>query len=174
MSILFKVPNISVDEDPTEKTLQAKNLYIAKVYSANNGNDRTDLASKHYALVVGIGGKYYIVPTNNYNKAIEVEDIDEVKDSHGLMVQPSLENSFKSFSHYAPSAEVGVVTSDELRKLAQFIYLYFVKGEHAHRRDLDVYYRYLKGAALSNDDKKILLSLKNSANSKYVSDELSR
>lgn len=169
MSILdlFRLP-----KDPTSEAHLTSKLYIAKLYSATHfGGDydydtpmQANLTSNHYVLLIKFHDKYYVVPVNENEKAIEVADINDVKKPHELLVQPDSERRFKPFAYYAPTAEIGYVTPDELRKLAKFIHYYFIKGDdHAHRRDLDVYYKFLKNMELTDDEKSRLLSLKDFA-----------
>ena len=159
-------------KDPTLQARPTSMLYVAKLYSASRfGGDydfdtpmQADLISNHYVLLLKHRDKYYVVPKNEYEKAIEVSDINNVERPHELLVQPDSQKRFKPFTYYAPSAEYGYVTPMELRKLALFIHIYFVKGDsHANRRDLEIYYKFLKHKEMTDEEKQRLLNLKDFA-----------
>ncbi len=179
MNILDLFRFVRKPKDQTERTHLTKNLYIAKLYSATHfGGDydydtpmSASLTSDHYVLLVESNGKYYVIPETDNQKAIEVSDINQVQREHELLIQPDSNKRFKPFTYYAPSSEYGFVTSYELRKIAKFIHYYFIKGDdHAHRRDLDVYYKFLRDIELTAEEKERLLSLEDFAKTQTKED----
>lgn len=164
---LFKLP-----KDPTNEPHPVSKLYVGKLYSATRVGGtydfdtpmQADLVSYHYVLLIKERGKYYVVPTKVGQKARLALDINDVKKQYELAVQPDTESRFKPFTYYAPSAEFDFVTPDQLRKLAKFIHHYFVKGDdHAHRKDLDVYFKFLKKQELNPEEEARLEDLKDFA-----------
>ena len=164
---LMKLP-----KDPTQEAHLVSKLYIGKLYSATRVGGKfdydtpmqADLISNHYRLLIKFHDKYYVVPTKDGEKARLALDINDVKKAFELAVQPDTQRRFKPFTYYAPSAEYGFVTPEELKKLAKFIHHYFVKGDdHAHRKDLDVYYKFLKNMELSSEERARLNQLRDFA-----------
>ncbi len=177
---LFGLP-----KDPTQESHFTNSLFIGKLYSATHfgGDEAYDSAisanrtSDHYVLLLKFHDKYYVVPRKDGEKLRVAVDINDVKKEHQLLVQPDSEKRFKPFAYYAPSAEFGYVTPAELSKLAKFVHHYFVTGDdHAHRRDLDVYYKFLKDMNLTAEEKERLEQLEDFARkqSNTQDDELSK
>ena len=180
MSILdlFGLP-----KDPTKQGHLTKSLFIGKLYSATHfdENDTFDVpmsanrTSDHYVLLLKFHDKYYVVPRRDGEPLRVAIDINDVKKEHELLVQPDSEKRFKPFKYYAPSAEYGYVSPEQLKKLAKFVHHYFVTGDdHAHRRDLDVYYKFLTNMDLTDEEKARLEQLKDFAKKQTQEDELSK
>ena len=182
MSILdlFRLP-----KDPTKESRFTNSLFIGKLYSATHfdalDSEEVPLTanrtSDHYMLMLKFHDKYYVVPRKDGEMSRVAVDINDVTKAHELLVQPDSEKRFKPFTYYAPSAQYGYVTPEELTKLARFVHHYFVTGDdHAHRRDLDVYYKFLKDMNLTAEEKERLEQLKDFARkqSNTQDDELSK
>ncbi len=166
---LFKL-----SKDPINEVHLTSCLYIGKLYSTTQvGGEfdydtpmQADLVSSHYRLFVKYHNKYYVIPVKDTEKVQMVYDINDVKNLYDLAIQPDTQKRFKSFLYYAPSSKYHFVTPEQLRKLAKFVHHYFVKGDnHSHRRDLDIYFKFLKNMELSTEEKERLIKLKNFAQS---------
>lgn len=182
MSILdlFGLP-----KDPTKESHSTNSLFIGKLYSATHFSEinneevplKADRTSDHYMLMLKFHDKYYVVPRKEGEKLRVAVDINDITQEHELLVQPDSQRRFKPFTYYAPSAEFEIVNPEELTKLARFVHHYFVTGDdHAHRRDLDVYFKFLKNKDLTDEEKERLEQLKDIARkqSNTQDDELSK
>ena len=182
MSILdlFKL-----SKDPTQSPHRCNELFIGKLYNATlrygdtvyDVDTKSDLVSEHYRLFLKYHDKYYIIPHKEGLGVMIAKDINDLEpeDGYTFVVQPDVLKRFKPLTYYAPSAEFGFVTPEQMKRMSSFIHHYFVKGDdNAHRRDLDIYYKYLKNEELTDEEKARLMQLKDFAKKNTNENEYTR